>query len=256
MAALLVRWGADVAAADMWQHRTPLWLASNGGHHATALLLLAVCDGEGLWRANTDGWTPLARCMSVSAIGSTGKIAIIAKALLATPGFMTPLPRVIAAVQQAEAWANKYSEVGATLTPAHPLVLRAIAQQANWLRRRTLLLLRMLTDKGRATWRCRCTDCLRRRKGRGAGARGVVSVQRQQVAHRMGSKAMYVRAVVVVALGAVLRDSAVLYRRFGCRVAHAVARVILGCVRPLLTPRLPCSGLPVLQSPPTPRVCV
>ena len=91
-----------------------------------------------------------------------------------------------------QAWSTRH---GARKTPAHPLVLRAIAQQENWLRRRALLLLRMLTDKRRAVWRCRCADCTRRRhKGPAVGGRGVVAVRRQHVAHRVGSKATYVCA--------------------------------------------------------------
>ena len=156
IAALLMRWGADVVVESNLQ-RTPLWFACSGGHHTTAMLLLASYDGAHLWRAGGGGWTPLAQCMVVPATGAAGKTAI-AKALLATPGFMTPLPRVIAAVQQA-AEVNAYGT-----TPAHPLVLHAIAQQKHWLRRRTLLLLRMLADKHRATWRCRCTDCLHRQQ--------------------------------------------------------------------------------------------
>ena len=169
-----------MAAEDKWQ-ATPFWYACSWGHHATAMLLLASCDGADLWRADVCGWTPLARCMVLPAIGGAGKAAI-AKAILATPGFMTPLPHVIAAVQHAEEWAND----DADNTPAHPLVLRAIAQQKTWLRRRTLLLLRMLTDKRRATWRCRCTDCTKRRhKGPAVeevGVEGMVAAH-QQVTH-------------------------------------------------------------------------
>ena len=184
IAALLVRWGADVASVDKWQ-RTPLWYACSYGRHATAMLLLAVCDGADLWRADVGGRTPLPQCMIATGIGSTGKTAI-AKALLSTPGFMTPLPRVIAAVEMAD----RYSAP----TPARPLVLRAIAQQENWLRRRTLLLLRKLADTGRARWRCRCTDCVRRRWRKAVGVAAVVAVHRQHVAYPRDNRTKYVGA--------------------------------------------------------------
>ena len=195
VAALLVRWGADVAALNKLQ-QTPLSGACCHGHYVTAMLLLASCETDTLWLATDAGWTPLAFCMIWPAMGGAGKTAI-AKALLATPGFLAPLPRVIAAVQKCEVLANTH---GAIRTPAHPLVFNAIAQQKNWLRRRTLLLLRMLANKGRATWRCRCTDCLRRRKRQGAGVRGTVSVWRQHVPTRTGSKAGYVCAGLVAAV--------------------------------------------------------
>ena len=71
------------------------------------------------------------------------KTAII-KNLLAIPFFITPLPRVIDTIIQCK-------QFNGINTPGHVLVINAIVKQKNWLRRRTLLL-RMLTDKHRATW--------------------------------------------------------------------------------------------------------
>ena len=79
-------------------------------------------------------------------------------------------------------------------------------------------------------------------------------VQRQKVVRHTGGKAMYVRAALVVGLWAVLRDSALLYRRCECRVAHLQLRVpyLVACARcshPAPLFRLSCSAIPH-------RVCV
>jgi len=155
-----------------------LWHVCKGGHHATAMLLLALCGDAHLWYASIGGWSPLALCMVTNALTDAATVAAgkttIAKALLATPGFMAlPLHRGLKAV----AMATKYPY---ERTPAHPLVRRAIREEVSWHRRAPLLLLRVLADKDRAIWRCRCTDCHWRRQGRGRGKaaalRGVAGV--------------------------------------------------------------------------------